>query len=47
VHHHTGRVWQKWLTRRSQRSRLNWKRFPDLLQSHPLPPVRVYAPPWP
>jgi hypothetical protein len=31
------RSWFKWLNRRSQRSRLNWKRFADLLRRYPLP----------
>lgn len=30
-------AWHKWLNRRSQRSRLNWKRFADLLKDFPLP----------
>ena len=46
VRHHTARVWHKWLTRRSQRSRLNWERFQDLLKAYPLPPARVYASLW-
>lgn len=33
----TERAWHKWLNRRSQRSRLNWKRFADLLKDFPLP----------
>jgi group II intron reverse transcriptase/maturase len=31
------RTWHKWLNRRSQRSRMNWKRFKALLKDHPLP----------
>ena len=46
MRHHTQKVWQKWLTRRSQRGRLNWKRFNDLLKTYPLPPVRVYTRIW-
>jgi hypothetical protein len=30
------RAWYKWLRRRSQRSRLNWDRFNDLLRDFPL-----------
>ncbi|MHC4357062.1 MAG: group II intron reverse transcriptase/maturase [Planctomycetota bacterium] len=37
------RAWYKWLNRRSQRSRLNWKRFGDLLRDFPLPNPRVYV----
>ena len=38
---HATRAWHKWLRRRSQRSRLNWDRFNDLLRDFPLsaPPV--------
>jgi RNA-directed DNA polymerase len=39
-------VWRKWLNRRSQRSRLNWTRFGDLLQAYPLPKARVYVQLW-
>jgi group II intron reverse transcriptase/maturase len=46
VSHHAVRTWHKWLTRRSQRSRLNWARYQDLLESYPLPPVRVYVRLW-
>ena len=44
--YHARRVWHKWLNRRSQRSRLNWERFNDLLKTFPLPPVRVYQRIW-
>ena len=40
------RTWYKWLNRRSQRSRLNWKRFNDLLKDFPLPRSRVYVNLW-
>jgi hypothetical protein len=43
---HAERIWHKWLTRRSQRSRLTWERYRDLLKSLPLPPVRVYVRLW-
>lgn len=35
--HWVTRAWQKWLNRRSQRSRMTWKRFNELLQRYPLP----------
>jgi group II intron reverse transcriptase/maturase len=35
--HSARRSWFKWLNRRSQKSRLNWMRFADLLGQHPLP----------
>ncbi|HEX2572322.1 MAG TPA: group II intron reverse transcriptase/maturase [Polyangia bacterium] len=40
------RAWHKWLNRRSQRSRLNWTRFNDLLRSFPLPTVRIRVQIW-
>lgn len=43
---HTERVWHKWLNRRSQRNRLNWARYGDMLTAYPLPPVRVYTQIW-
>lgn len=41
VVHSAERAWFKWLRRRSQRSRLTWDRFTDLLRDFPLsvPPV--------
>jgi group II intron reverse transcriptase/maturase len=33
---HARRAWYKWLRRRSQRKRLNWDRFNDLLRDFPL-----------
>ena len=38
---HARRAWYKWLRRRSQRTRLNWARFKDLLRAFPLPEPRV------
>ena len=35
------RMWRFWLNRRSQRARMPWKRFKQLLKRYPLPPVRV------
>lgn len=40
------RAWFKWLNRRSQRSRLNWGRFRDLLRSFPLPRPLVAVEIW-
>jgi hypothetical protein len=40
------RVWRKWLDRRSQRARMRWKRFKELLRAHPLPPVRIKVQIW-
>jgi len=44
--YHARRAWHKWLNRRSQRGRLPWKRFADLLRDFPLPPPRVYVRIW-
>ena len=42
----TKRAWYKWLCRRSQRTRLTWKRFGDLLQQCPLPRPRITVRIW-
>jgi hypothetical protein len=39
-------AWYKWLRRRSQRTRLTWGRFTDLLRSLPLPRPRIVVPIW-
>ena len=41
-----GRIWHKWLNRRSQRSRLTWNRFNDLLRDFPLPKVKIRISLW-
>lgn len=43
---HAGRAWFKWLSRRSQRSRLTWQRFNDLLKDMPLPFPRIMVQIW-
>jgi group II intron reverse transcriptase/maturase len=40
------RGWFKWLNRRSQRARLNWERFTDLLEDLPLPKPRIVVDIW-
>lgn len=35
------KAWRYWLSRRSQRSRLNWARFRDFLRRNPLPRPRI------
>ena len=42
----TKRAWYKWLCRRSQRKRLNWDRFTDLLRQKPLPHPRIVVRIW-
>ena len=46
LQHQAKRAWHKWLNRRSQRSRLTWERFNDLLRDFPLPVPRVYVNLW-
>ena len=33
--------WRKWLSRRSQRSRIEWERFARLLKHYPLPKAKI------
>jgi RNA-directed DNA polymerase len=40
------RVWRRWLRRRSNRTRLNWKRFGDLLRAFPLPRPSISVQLW-
>lgn len=46
VRNEVRRTWKKWLNRRSQRSRLTWERFKDLLRDFPLPQAKVYVQIW-
>lgn len=39
--HAIERIWQRWLSRRSQRAKIKWERFKQLLRVFPLPPPRV------
>lgn len=43
---HAARAWYKWLRRRSQKTRLNWARFADLLRDFPLPRPRIVVQIW-
>lgn len=38
---HTVRTWRKWLDRRSQRGRMPWERFEQVLAVYPLPQAKV------
>jgi group II intron reverse transcriptase/maturase len=40
------RAWYKWLCRRSQKRRLTWERFADLLRDFPLPKPRIVVSIW-
>jgi hypothetical protein len=44
--YHARSAWYTWLRRRSQRTRLNWARFRDLLRSFPLPRPRIMVLIW-
>ena len=35
------RIWQRWMSRRSQRARINWEKYRALLERFPLPRARV------
>jgi RNA-directed DNA polymerase len=39
--HEVKRIWKKWLSRRSQRSYLDWPKYLELLKRYPLPPPVV------
>lgn len=40
------RAWKKWLNRRSQRARMTWKRFEQLLAANPLPVATIKVRIW-
>jgi hypothetical protein len=40
------RIWLKWLRRRSQRTRLTWERYVELLARFPLPRPRILVQIW-
>jgi len=44
--HQVQRSWYKWLNRRSQRARLTWERYQDLLKDLPLPTARIIVSIW-
>ncbi len=46
LHYAVERAWQKWLDRRSQRARMRWDRFKQLLARHPLPQPSVRVRIW-
>ena len=35
------RTWQRWLSRRSRKSRVNWERMGEILRRYPLPNATV------
>ncbi|MBI5544492.1 MAG: group II intron reverse transcriptase/maturase [Deltaproteobacteria bacterium] len=42
----TTKAWQKWLNRRSQRARMTWERFEEVLKKYPLPNPRISVQIW-
>jgi len=44
--HHAQRAWYNWLCRRSQRARLTWERFTEILRDYPLPEPRIVVQLW-
>jgi RNA-directed DNA polymerase len=46
LHWAVRRAWRKWLNRRSQRARMNWQRFGQLLAAHPLPEATIRVRIW-
>jgi group II intron reverse transcriptase/maturase len=44
--HQVRRRWFRWLCRRSQRTRLNWAKFLDLVKVYPLPTPRIVVQIW-
>jgi group II intron reverse transcriptase/maturase len=46
IFQHARGTWHKWLNRRSQRSRLTWDRFEDLLRDFPLRPPSITKSLW-
>ena len=46
VLHETKKIWFKWLRRRSQRTRLTWARYNELLKALPLPMPRITVQVW-
>jgi hypothetical protein len=40
-YHHTTRMIHKWLNRRSQKRKMNWKQFKDYLTHYPIPKPKI------
>lgn len=39
--HQVGRIWRKWLSRRTRQGWVSWTRFNDMLSRYALPPARI------
>ena len=46
LNYYAARAWFKWRSRRSNRTRLTWGRFQEVLKDYPLPRPRVYVQIW-
>lgn len=46
VYRQVRRLWRYWLSRRSQRGRMSWERYTELLEKWPLPQPRVTVTLW-
>jgi len=46
LNYYAARAWYKWRSRRSNRTRLTWERFQEVLKDYPLPRPRVYVQIW-
>ncbi|MFA7240345.1 MAG: hypothetical protein WC091_09550, partial [Sulfuricellaceae bacterium] len=41
LRHHVASCWQKWLSRRSTKSKVDWQAFRQILELLPLPKPRI------
>jgi|TARA_B100002003_G_scaffold194540_1_gene184209 group II intron reverse transcriptase/maturase len=46
LHQQVQAAWYKWLRRRSQRTRITWPRFVDMMKTYPLPAPTIRASLW-
>ena len=46
LHRKVRAAWYKWLRRRSQRTRITWPRFSDMMKTYPLPAPTIRASLW-
>jgi len=42
LRHWVGRIWQKWLNRRSRKANINWEKMRRILDRYPLPKPRIH-----
>jgi hypothetical protein len=41
LRHEIERIWRKWLDRRSNRAKMGWEKYKQLIKRYPLPPART------